>query len=186
MRQYTKESIVGKTLELAERKPLTKITVREICEACEITRNAFYYYFHDIFDVMEYFIDDSVEQLLRKPRTDAESVFFDMIELFSTHRTVWLNLYKSVGHEELERIIAGKLEALVRVLLENTKGGSELSELDMQIISIFYRKTFFGILIEWLNGTKEENKEQMRVVIERIRVIFDGQIELMVKNSLAN
>ena len=64
MSQYTKEHIVTKTIELAEKKPLTKITVKEIAQESGVTRNAFYYYFHDIFDVFTYYIDSHIQELI--------------------------------------------------------------------------------------------------------------------------
>ena len=41
------------TLKLLQVKPIDKITVRDICDQCELTRNTFYYYFSDIYEVVE-------------------------------------------------------------------------------------------------------------------------------------
>ena len=53
MSQSTKQAIVETTLALAKKRPIGKITVRDIVEACGITRNTFYYHFHDIYEVLE-------------------------------------------------------------------------------------------------------------------------------------
>ena len=58
MSQLTKRAIIDCTLDLAEKKSFRKITVRDIVTACGITRNTFYYYFHDIYDV----IDQALEE----------------------------------------------------------------------------------------------------------------------------
>ena len=52
--QLTQKAIVETTIRLVEQKTVKKITVRDIVEACGITRNTFYYYFHDIYEVLEY------------------------------------------------------------------------------------------------------------------------------------
>ena len=38
-------------VEAGGKRSMNKITVRDIVSECEITRNTFYYYFHDIYDV---------------------------------------------------------------------------------------------------------------------------------------
>ena len=62
MSQLTKKAIVEATLRLAEKHPLNKITVRDIVEECGITRNTFYYHFHDIYEVLEDAVDDGFER----------------------------------------------------------------------------------------------------------------------------
>ena len=52
MSQLTQQAIVETTMRLVEQKTVKKITVRDIVEACGITRNTFYYYFHDIYEVL--------------------------------------------------------------------------------------------------------------------------------------
>ena len=40
-------------LSLLEKKPFDKITVTDIVETCGINRNTFYYYYSDIYDLLE-------------------------------------------------------------------------------------------------------------------------------------
>ena len=50
MAKFTKQAIMNCLLELLNTKQLDKITVKDICEICEINRNTFYYYFQDIYE----------------------------------------------------------------------------------------------------------------------------------------
>ena len=63
MSQLTQKAIVETTMRLVEQKTVKKITVRDIVEACGITRNTFYYYFHDIYEVLEYALAAGFEQI---------------------------------------------------------------------------------------------------------------------------
>lgn len=45
MSQLTRKAIMKCTLELAEKKSLKKITVKDIADECGITRSTFYYHF---------------------------------------------------------------------------------------------------------------------------------------------
>lgn len=51
--EFTRNLIKEKFIELYEKKGLEKITVSEICEACSISRSAFYQHFDDKYSVLE-------------------------------------------------------------------------------------------------------------------------------------
>ena len=49
MATFTRKAIMQTFLHILKNKPLDRITVKDICEQCEINRNTFYYYFKDIY-----------------------------------------------------------------------------------------------------------------------------------------
>lgn len=53
MGAITKDAISDTFLEILQKKNIDKITVKDISEACGITRQTFYYHFHDIIEVVE-------------------------------------------------------------------------------------------------------------------------------------
>lgn len=52
--QRTLAAFSGTLMELLETKPFEKITVNEICEACNYPRATFYNYFDDSYDLLNY------------------------------------------------------------------------------------------------------------------------------------
>ena len=84
--QYTKNRIYECALRMAEKCPVNKITVRAIVAECEITRNTFYYHFHDLVDVYVSFVDSKIDELLKRADTDTEAAFFDFIELAVSYK----------------------------------------------------------------------------------------------------
>lgn len=48
-----KEVIADAFVSLAQRKNADKITVKDLVEACGISRQTFYYHFQDILEVIE-------------------------------------------------------------------------------------------------------------------------------------
>lgn len=51
-RKNTEEKIITAFLKLLSQKPVSKITVREICENANITRTSFYGHYEDIYSLM--------------------------------------------------------------------------------------------------------------------------------------
>ena len=53
MTDFTRREIKTRFMELLSEKNLDKITVKELADVCGISRNTFYYHYHDIFEVLE-------------------------------------------------------------------------------------------------------------------------------------
>ena len=182
--QYTKNRIYECAIRLAEKRSLNKITVRDIVNECEITRSTFYYYFHDIYDVYVSFVDNKIDELVKRADSDAEVAVFDFIELAAGYKKVWLNLYKSISHRRLSEFASEKLEKLILLSISEEYDIESIPALDLEIICTFYEEAVFGILIRWLVNSRFDTTDELKYSLERIRTLFDGQLELLIKNSL--
>ena len=54
MPNITKKALESSLKKLMLKKPLDKITIRDVTEDCGISRAAFYYHFQDIYDLIEW------------------------------------------------------------------------------------------------------------------------------------
>ena len=180
--QLTRRAIVEATVRLAEQKSLNKITVRDIVEACGITRNTFYYYFHDIYDVLEDAIEISFERIREMRGENVEASIFALIELFTTYKKVWINLYKTVGHDQLAAYISKRLHEVLMQELEEVSAGMSVEEKDLQLICAFYEESLMGLLFRWLREDKAQSAEELKDKLLRMRVIFDGHVRFALEN----
>ncbi len=51
--RYTQKVLKDSLLQLLEKKPINKITVKEVCELAELNRATFYAHYTDCFDLLE-------------------------------------------------------------------------------------------------------------------------------------
>lgn len=63
--ERTKRSIVNAFLELRAKKPLEKITVKELSELAYINKATFYSHYHDIYDLAEQLEDEVIDTVLK-------------------------------------------------------------------------------------------------------------------------
>lgn len=181
MAQITKKMITESVFRLAEKKPLNKITVRDITDDCGITRNTFYYYFHDIYDVFTTYVESRMTEIYEK--ADRDAGLFDFMELAASYKKVWLNCYKTIGHETLSKYAGEKIRALIIKTFETEGYYDKISEFDLSIICTFYEEALFGLMMRWLQDKLSDDPRQMKRSLDRIRVLFEGQLELLAKNS---
>lgn len=184
MSSLTKQAIIDCTLSLAEQKSLKKITVNDIVKACGITRNTFYYYFHDIYDVLDQCLSEELNKLHGCAHEEYDHAIFDLIEYVCMYKKVWRNLYKTVGQENLQRNIMRKVHVLFKDYISSQATVTPSNE-DMEIICAFFEEALFGVLVRWLDGDPASisTPEEMHQFTERIRVLFKGVIPLLLENS---
>ena len=66
MANFTRRAIMETFISLLEERPLSKITVKDIVDTCGITRNTFYYHFHDIPELVEVIVKEEAQAIIQK------------------------------------------------------------------------------------------------------------------------
>jgi len=173
MAQFTKRAIVESFVGLLNRKPLDKITVKEIVDDCGINRNTFYYHFEDIHALLTFVIDNEVERVIAE-HSDVESLEKSFIEAahfaLSNRRAVY-HIYNSVSREELERYLNGIASDVVGRLVESRDPNQAVTREDKEMIVHFYKCGLVGIVTAWISRGMKDDPEQL---IHSLCELLDG------------
>lgn len=155
---FTKKAIRESFLHLIAKKPLDKITVRDIVDDCGINRNTFYYYFQDIYAVLEDFYRDMIEALpAEKSLAETLSFFYSMTLDFAVERPhAARSLAFSLGFEGLERYCGNDLDGVILdCITRSTRSLPSLTALRM------LRHAVIGLCLDAMRGEgKAENAVQ--------------------------
>ena len=183
MSQLTKRAIVDATVALAQVRPLNKITVRDVVNACGITRNTFYYHFHDIYEVLEYALKSAYEEICAANAGNPEGILFGLVDFCVEHKRLFANLYRVIGVERLSDYVGKQIYQFLRELLMHEASGQTVAEEDLHVICAFYEEALTGLLVRWIrNDGKDLTGERLRAEVSRVRVIFDGNLRLCLEN----
>ena len=68
MAQHTKNAIRLAFIQLLNERPLDKISIKDIAEKSAVNRNTFYYYYADIFALVEDILQLEIEDFQAKMR----------------------------------------------------------------------------------------------------------------------
>ncbi len=151
MPSFTKKAIMDTFLRLMEKKPLEKITLRDLVDECGINRNTFYYYFQDIYAVLEEFCDQTVQELPKDGSIfDTVSALYARIEQFvATHHRAARTLAFSLGFEGLDRYFGERFEPLMATIISQKYGFTP-----SKIFLRFLRHGLIGLGLCILRGEK--------------------------------
>ena len=64
MRQSTKQALSETFKILLEARTIDKITVKDIVTKCGVNRQTFYYHFRDIYELMEWTLENDIREYL--------------------------------------------------------------------------------------------------------------------------
>lgn len=177
----TKKAIASALKDLLIEKPLSKITVNDIANQCDINRQTFYYHFEDIADLVEWICIEDADKAL-KDKNDYENWqegFLSIFELLKKDKLFITNIYRSVSLELLQSYLYRLVYPIIfHVVNEKAKGKSVRSE-DKKFITDFYLYAFVAIVLEWV---KNDMKEDPKIIVSRVNFIVKGTIEQAIKN----
>lgn len=156
---FTQKAIIDTFWTLLDEKPYDKITVKDIADHCQISRNTFYYHFHDIPELLETCIKADTDRIISTH--EKLSVPFecmnDFVESCRQRKKAILHIYHSLAHSyficELEKIAHHVVTRYVDIVTANQPIPQETREL----ILYFYRCLFVGIVLDWLESDMEYN-----------------------------
>lgn len=78
MKEIVKQGIADCFLRLCEEIPVKKIKVKDIIGYCNISKQTFYNYFHDKYDLINYIYESSVEKILDRFYNNSNSLEFNI------------------------------------------------------------------------------------------------------------
>ena len=189
MAALTKMAIVKAFEELARVKNVDRITVKEITDKCQISRNTFYYHFKDIYDVLEEMLNQRVEQMIETLELNMQSGNSVQdtrragMRYILDNRELFFNLYQSAGVQEVKMYLDKSSSVLGHYLIDRLSEGMNVSERDKDLIISFYHYAHAGMMAEWLEkGMKDDLEERMN----RMDVLFEGDIVMALERSARN
>lgn len=105
--RYTQTIIKKAFLELLQQKPMSKITVREICDRAEINRSTFYKHYLDCYDLLDKLKEEALAQLdelvLDMEENGEMSVLLAILQTLKDNADTFRLAASDAGREEFIR-----------------------------------------------------------------------------------
>ena len=105
MAQQTKNAIRRAFIQLLNERPLDKISIKDIAETGAVNRNTFYYYYADIYALVEDILQLEIQDFQSKLRRydSWQEAFRDATAFASQNKRAVYHLYNSGNQETLRR-----------------------------------------------------------------------------------
>ena len=177
MSQITKKAIEASLKNLLLKKPFDKITINDIAEDCGISRMTFYYHFKDIYDLVEWACEEDVKKIL-EDKDDYKTWtqgFLNLFEEVLKNKPFILNVYRSVGREQVENYLYKIVYDLLLNVIEEKAQGMTGRDEDKEFVADFYKYAFVGLMLDWVkNGMKEDPHK----IVKKVEFLLSGSLSV--------
>ncbi len=154
MAQYTKRAIIAGFMELLNERPFNKITVVDVAERCEINRNTFYYYYDDLYALVDDILHIETQKILDMRITcDSWADAFTLVTEFDRqNRRAVYHLYHSPNWQNLEKHLYDIILSGMTAVMENEAKDTGASPEDILDLAVFYSCAMLGVMTQWLRN----------------------------------
>ena len=164
-------------------KLLSKITVRELAEACGLNRQTFYYHFKDIYDLLHWTYERDAANLLQEhksAKTWQENLYV-LLSYIEENREMCLSALNSMQHHYLTKFLYTEVKPAVEALVEETAreigNGAEFK----QFLTHFYSTILSALIVDWIDRNPVELQISAEKMIDMIGITLDGTLQLAVQ-----
>lgn len=176
MLNITERALTEALTDLLEERPLDKINVVDITDKCGLTRNTFYYHFHDVYDALNCYFTNEIEKMLAKYEHDEDwsGGFLEGLEFLYEHKVMIENIYNFVDNRELRDYLYSIIFRYSLTVIGNEFKKTDYSITVKEITADFYTNALLGATIKWIRDGMREKPENMATLYTNV---FYGTIE---------
>lgn len=184
MSNTTKQALEASLKRMMLKKPLDKITIRDITEDCGISRMAFYYHFKDIYDLVEWACMEDASQALQGKKTydTWQEGLLQIFEAVLENKPFILNAYRCISRDQMESFLFKLTYGLILGVVDEKSQGTAISEADKAFIADFYKYSFVGIMLDWI---KQGMHEDYQAIVQKISTTMQGNVSHSIQNFTA-
>lgn len=168
--RYTRMVLQDSLLELMEQKPISKITIKELCEKADINRTTFYAHYTDQYDLLRKIGDETLswaEEMIttlldQTDKNETINILEGILQYFSDNRKHIKVLMSEQGDIDFQK----KLLTLIYSQCDITPSTAKNADLvTKELYFIFVVNGSVGLIQHWLkNGLNKSVKEMTEII----------------------
>ena len=173
------KNLIAETfVKLSDEKNIDKITVKDLVEACGISRQTFYYHFDDVYDLLEWVFEEDANRVL--PSEVVYEHWRDDVMMFfkylADNSVFALNIYNSNSRIYMLRYFKRRLQGCIRSFAIIVSEGKNIDRTDFEFVVEFYANGIVGLISQWLDLGMQLPKE---ITQDRFLKLLDNSVENM-------
>lgn len=164
-----KQTIAQAAKTLLMEKNVKKLTVKDIVEECQITRQAFYYHFEDIPDLFRWMLERDTERTMLEAQSLKSGE--QRLRYLFTMAIIALPYMKkgmeSNYRDELEKFLTQYIQRLFERVCDEEGLYQDCTRFEVKLILRYHSQAILGLLWGWTDADTK-NLDQIVHVVYRL------------------
>lgn len=184
----TKKALGEALKELMTKQPFEKIGIKDICDACGLNRNSFYYHFRDKQDLVIWIFDfEFIQKIKSDEYNDALDFFEATCTYFYEHKDFYVRVFDLTGQNCFSDYFSEVFHQFSLEYMERYFGEVENREDFARFVTDALRMA----LIRWLKDPtdippseiKERAKKALFAIAERCLTLYPEEMDAYKKEN---
>ena len=171
--KYTKMVLQNSLFELLKQKSIDKITVTDICHLADINRGTFYYYYTDVFVLLNQIENELYENFLvyfnQYLESSERNTYLLMIKLFEylkQEKKIFKVFFSQNGDKDFIKRVY--LTAYTSVIEEWKSQKTNLDPQQLDKIFLFFFFCSISLIQNWFDTSLKESPEELASFINNL------------------
>lgn len=145
----TKRVLAEAMKGLMAREPFAKISVGDICQACQMNRKSFYYHFRDKYDLVNWiFQTEFLMAVQSRPFDGTWTLIEALCAYFYDNQAFYRNALSVQGQNSFQDYFRDVMDPVMRIYAEDLFEG----QADADFFITFYTDAFIAAMLRWLSS----------------------------------
>ena len=184
--EHTKAMLCQALKKKMVQKPLDKITIRELADDCGLKRQAFYYHFQDIYDLVRWMFQQEAVSLLRQHDGALlwQEGLLQLLRYLEENRAVCRCALQSLGRSYISMFFRDDIHAIIHRTVDELHRQAHFLQAREQgeLLTQFYVIALAGVVESWVLGELKCSAEELvdfidRLLTDQLRGALDRQKE---------
>ena len=180
-----KKALAQSLKELVRVHSFEKVGVNDICDACQVSRNTFYYHFQDKYALVEWIFNTEFIEVMKKSNVDDRWVVVDSLcQYLYRERDFYAKLMQFHGQNSFRQYFQDFLFAVVEkfVMPERTDIDTAAGQGSMspETIQAFYARFIADAILfaifRWLNDGAKQPPEDFIALLRNMDDLIHMQV----------
>lgn len=169
----TKEAIAQAAKTLLHKKNIKKLTVKDIVEECQITRQTFYYHFEDIPGLFRWMLEQDTERtMLETKALDSKEARLRYLFVMAINSLPYIKRgMKGNYRDELELLLSQYIQRIFEQLCDEEGLYQNCTRFEVSLILRYHSQAILGLFRHW---TDTDTKNLDQIVCTVFRLMTEG------------
>lgn len=183
--EITKSALAASLRELMKEKRLHQITIKDITAQCKISRNAFYYHFHDKYDLASWIFCSEALPLIDSSSSLEGSWrgFIALCQHLHKNRDFYSEVFHYKGQNSLFDTLENIYFEMMKIYISNAcrQINSYINEEQQSVVARMYSHAFAGTIADWIKSGMPVEEiscfEKLNAIKPKLSIMFLGMVE---------
>ncbi|WP_313886521.1 TetR/AcrR family transcriptional regulator [Bacillus sp. SD088] len=172
-KKYTRKVLMDSFITLLKTKPISAITVKEICERADINRSTFYAHYKDQFDLLAQIEEEIITDLhmyLNQYNVEQEQEVLQLTERLLEYVVSKYEMFQVLLNENADHTFERRVMDVVRSFLIQSKITSdEVDANTSEYVITYLISGSIYVIKQWVANNMDQSPKQLAQLINSFR-----------------